>query len=97
LGGKVEIPTLVGPEEIEIPAGIQNAEVVTLRGRGLPNLRGSRKGDQHVQVFIEVPRKISKKQREILLALAETESVEITPQRKTFMDKLKETFKRASP
>ena len=97
LGGKLEIPTLAGPEEVEVPAGIQNGEVVTLRGRGLPNLRSARKGDQHVQVFIEVPRKITKKQREILTALAETDNVEITPQRKTFMDKLKETFKRASP
>ncbi|MCY2929579.1 MAG: molecular chaperone DnaJ [Planctomycetota bacterium] len=96
LGGKLEVPTLAGPEEIEVPAGIQNGEVVALRGRGLPNLRSARKGDQLVQVFIEVPRKITKKQREILSALAETDNVEISPQRKTFMDKLKDTFKRAS-
>jgi molecular chaperone DnaJ len=94
LGGKLEVPTLAGPEEIDLPAGIQNGQVVTLRARGLPHLRGGRRGDQHVQVFIEVPRKITKKQRELLTAFAETENLEVTPQRKGFLDKLKDYFKK---
>jgi len=92
LGGKVSVPTLAGPEEIDIPPGTQNGEVLTLKGRGLPNPGGSRKGSQHVQVFVEVPRKLSPEQRELLHTLAQTEEKDVTPQRKTFVEKLKDYF-----
>ena len=49
LGGKIEVPTLGGPEEIEVPPGAQNGDVITLKQRGLPSPRGRRKGDQLVQ------------------------------------------------
>jgi molecular chaperone DnaJ len=92
LGGKVSIPTLKGPEDINIPAGAQNGQVITLRKRGLPQLGGNRFGDQHVQLYIEVPKKLSKKQKELLDAYAETEKDNITPDRKSFLDTLKEYF-----
>jgi len=92
LGGKIDVPTLSGTEEIPIPSGTQNGDVITMKGRGLPSRRAGRKGNQHVQVFIEVPRKLSKEQTDLLRQYAETEDVDITPQRKSFLDKLKEYF-----
>jgi len=90
LGGELEVPTLAGPEEIHVPPGTQNGDVITLKKRGLPSRRVGRAGDQHVQVYIEVPKKLTARQRELLESLAETE--EITPERKGFFDKLKEYF-----
>ena len=92
LGGKMEVPTLGGTEEIEVPAGTQSGDVVRLKGLGLPSARTGRKGDQYIQLNIEVPRKLSKRQRELLEEYAQTEDIEVTPQRKTFLDKLKDCF-----
>ena len=92
LGGSVEVPTLAGPEQADVPPGTQNGDVITLKGRGLPSPGTSRTGDQHVVVFIEVPKKLSKKQKQLLAEFAETEDTHVTPQRKSFVAKLKETF-----
>ncbi len=92
LGGKAEVATLVGMEEIEIPPGTQNGDAVTLKKRGLPNQRTGQQGDEYVQVYIEVPAKLTKKQRELLAEYAKTEQANITPERKGFFDKLKEYF-----
>ena len=92
LGGKIEVPTLAGSHEINIPGGSQNGDVITLKNRGLPSLRSARRGDQHVQIFIEVPKKLTSRQTELLKEYAETEQVDVTPQRKGFLDKLKKYF-----
>ncbi len=92
LGAKVKVATLVGTEEIEIPPGSQNGDVITLKKRGLPNQRTRRLGDEHVQICIEVPRKLNKKQRELLHAFAQTEQTNLSPARKSFFEKLKEYF-----
>ncbi len=92
LGGVVEVPTLIGPENVDIPAGTQNGQVITMVKRGLPNSRTGRPGDEHVQVIIEVPKKLTTKQRELLEQLAETEAANVTPDRKSFFDKLKDYF-----
>ncbi len=72
LGTTVSVPTLSGSEEVEISAGTQPAEIVTLRGRGLPALRGRRSGDLRVVVNVVVPRRLSDEQRELLERLRET-------------------------
>jgi len=92
LGGKIQVPTLSGTDELAIPSGAQNGDVITMKGRGLPSRRTRRTGDQHVQVFIEVPRKLTKHQTELLRQYAKTEEVDVTPQRKGFLDKLKKYF-----
>jgi molecular chaperone DnaJ len=71
LGARVTVPTVEGPEGIEIKAGTQPGTEVRLRGRGVPHLRraGSR-GDLHVLVDVTVPTKLNKRQRELLEALA---------------------------
>ncbi len=92
MGGRTEVPTLGGMEDIEVLAGIQNGDVITLKNRGLPSSRGSRPGDQHVQIFIEVPRKLAKQQRKLLEQYAKTEQSNVTPERKRFLKKLKKYF-----
>jgi len=92
LGGRIEIPTLAGPEEIDIPAGIQTGDVVSLKHRGLPSSRNHRPGNQFVQIFVEVPRRLTKKQRELLEEYAKMEQAHISERRKSFFDKLRDYF-----
>jgi len=66
LGTRVEVPTLDGATEIELPAGVQPGYTVTLRGRGLPPLRRGPTGDLRVIVNVVIPRRLSEEQRELL-------------------------------
>ena len=66
LGDKVEIPTLRGRVEMNVPAGTQSGKVFRLRGQGLPHMEGRGRGDQLVRVFVEVPTKLSDHQRTLL-------------------------------
>jgi len=92
LGGKIKAPTLIGTEEIDVPPGTQHGDMLTLKGRGLPSGRTGRTGNLYVQVLLEVPKKLTARQRELLQAFAETEEQNVTPQRKGFLEKLKEYF-----
>ena len=89
LGADVEVPTLFGKSNLRVPPGTQHGEVLALKGLGLPSLRGGHVGQQLVQVLIEVPKKLSKKQEELLRAYAETEDQQVLPARKSFFEKLK--------
>jgi molecular chaperone DnaJ len=93
LGGQIDVPTLSGAEKMDVPAGTQHGEVFKLKGKGLPDIRTSRKGDQIVQILIEIPRKLTERQKELLREFSESEDASVLPQRKGFMDKLKEMFK----
>ncbi len=66
LGGTLEVPTLDGNASIELPAGTQPGEVLTLRGAGMPALRRGRQGDLRVVVNVVVPRRLSPEQRELM-------------------------------
>ncbi|MBI5046302.1 DnaJ domain-containing protein [Candidatus Micrarchaeota archaeon] len=66
LGGTVEVKTLFGKAELHIPAGTQSHTVFRLRGEGLPNVRRGGKGDQMVRVIVEIPKKLSKTQKQLL-------------------------------
>lgn len=92
LGATIEIPTLDGSEELKIPAGTEPGKVFRLRGRGMPDPHGRGKGDLHVQVTIDVPKKLSQRQEELLRELAEVEETEVSPRRKSFFQKVKEYF-----
>lgn len=93
LGARFDVPTLKGKETLEVPAGSQHGEVIKLKGMGLPDLRSGRKGDQLVQVLIEVPKKLTEKQKELLRQFAATEDEAAMPQKKGFMDKIKAAIK----
>lgn len=92
LGATVEVPTLNGPEELKIPKGTQAGEVFRLKRRGMPDLRGGPPGDLHVQVVIDVPKKLSAEQEKLLRELADLEHTEVSPHRKSFFEKLKDYF-----
>ncbi len=91
LGAKIEVPTLKGKEHVDVPSGTQHGDLVRMKGKGLPEMRSGRKGDQLVQVLIEVPRKLTKKQQELLRQLSEGED-ELLPNKKSFMERLKDYF-----
>ncbi|MBI4100593.1 DnaJ domain-containing protein [Candidatus Microgenomates bacterium] len=66
LGAVVSIPTIDGPLKLNIKAGTQPGSLVRLRGKGVPHLRSSGRGDQYVRILVEVPQKISREQKELL-------------------------------
>ena len=80
LGDEVEITTLDGPKSLRIPAGTQSGDVFTLKGLGVPYLRGSGRGDMLVRVQLVTPTRLSEEQRQILLKLAESMGTTVTPQ-----------------
>lgn len=92
LGTKLEVPTLDGPHELKVPAGTQSGEVFRVRGRGMPSPRGREVGDLLVQLNIEVPKQLSANQEKLLRELAEHEHVDVTPHRKSFVDKVRDFF-----
>jgi len=71
LGGKIEVPTIDGKAEIKISAGTESHTVFRLRGQGMPNLNSQRRGDQLVKVTVEVPKKLTEKQKELLKEFSE--------------------------
>jgi molecular chaperone DnaJ len=92
LGASLEVPTLAGPHELKVPAGTQSGDVFRVRGRGLPDPRGGSAGDLHVQTYIEVPKKLTPKQEALLRDLAEVEQHEVSPHRKSFVERIREYF-----
>ena len=93
LGGDIEVPTLSGRETLTIKGGTQPGEVIRLRGRGMPDPRGGgRIGDLLVEIQIEVPRKLSSEQEDLLRQLAELDHKSVMPSRKSFFEQVKEFF-----
>ena len=66
LGGTIEVPTIHSKAELKIPAGTQSGTVFKMKGKGIPYLHGSGTGDELVTVVVEVPKKLSKKQKDLL-------------------------------
>lgn len=92
LGADIEVPTLDGPDTLRIEPGTQGGDVFTLSGKGIVDPRGGRAGDLLVQVFVEVPKKLSEDQEKILRDLAELDHESVLPHRKSFLEKLKTFF-----
>ncbi len=72
LGTTVQVPSLDGELPVEIPAGTQPGEIITLRARGLPPLQRGRTGDLHVHVNVVIPRRLTRAQRDLLERLADS-------------------------
>lgn len=90
LGSKIVVPTLDGKVEFTIPAGTQNGDRFKLKGKGIQRLNYGGRGDQYVEVNIEVPKNLSKKQQELLKKFDEELSDSNYKKRKSFFEKLKD-------
>ncbi|MFO1096292.1 MAG: molecular chaperone DnaJ [Planctomycetaceae bacterium] len=90
LGTTLEVPLLRGSEQLEIPAGTQPGEVFRLRGKGMPDPRGGRAGDMHVEVQLAVPKKLNEEHEALLRKLAELEEADVNSHHKSWLEKLKE-------
>jgi molecular chaperone DnaJ len=93
LGCDIDIPWLDGtPVRHTLRPGIQSGEHARIAGRGMPNVRTGRKGDLVLQVLVETPRSLTKRQEELYRELAEIEHKNVSPQRKSFFDKVRDLF-----
>src|SRR5262249_48538307 len=92
LGADIEVPTLDGPLKHPLPRGTQTGEVIRIPDKGMPSIRGGRRGDLLVQVVVETPQKLTKRQEELFRELAEIDQKHVSPQRKSFMENLRDLF-----
>jgi molecular chaperone DnaJ len=93
LGGIIEIPTLEGKVgKLTIPAGTQPGAVLKVKGRGIPRRIAGGRGDQLVEVKIEIPTQLTPAQRELIAKLAEDLGEKVQPQQASFMEKLRSLF-----
>ena len=92
LGGEIDIPTLKGAVKYTVPEGTQNGTEFRLRGKGVPQVRSSFTGDLIVRVRVEVPTRLTDKQKELLRQFDESSTGKEYKDRKTFLDKMKGLF-----
>ena len=92
LGADIEVPTLEGKQRMRIPPGTQSGATFRLKGKGIADLRGYGRGDHVVHVVVETPRKLTKRQQELLEEFAKTSGQEVHPMSRGFLDKVKEMF-----
>jgi len=99
LGGELEVPTIDGNKtKVKIPEGTQSGRRFRLQARGMPVLRTKQMGDMYVQVMVETPQKLTKRQRELLSEFERLSSKETQPEAAGFFGKVKEFFgNRPSP
>lgn len=90
-GTVVEVPTLEGTEKVKILRGAKSGQTFTIRGKGVPHLNSYGRGDLIVQVEIEIPKKLTKRQEELLKEFEEIEQEK--SEKKSFLDRIKELAK----
>lgn len=91
LGSSFQVPTMDGPEVVDVPAGAQSGAEVRLRGRGMPRLRQIGNGDQIVRIVVDTPKRLSARARELLLDYADETGEEIY-ERETLLERIKHLF-----
>jgi molecular chaperone DnaJ len=91
LGGEFEVPTIDGAKtKVKVPEGTQSGRRFRLAGKGMPVLRSRQSGDMYVQVVVETPQQLTKKQRELLTEFERLSSSETQPESSGFLGKVKE-------
>ena len=92
LGGEIKVPTVYGDETLTVPKGTPSGKVFTLPGKGVKGVHGRGQGDQHVQVVVQVPRKMSEEEAELIRQLGELSDGQVADKEKPlwerWMDKL---------
>jgi molecular chaperone DnaJ len=93
LGGEFELPTIDGSDSrVKIPPGTQSGRRFRLSGKGMPVLRSKQSGDMYVQVMVETPQNLTKRQRELLMEFEQLSSHDTHPEATGFFGKVKEFF-----
>ena len=93
LGGTVQIPTLAGRAEIDLPEGTQSGKQFRLRGKGIKGIRSSYPGDLYAHMVVETPVRLTDKQKQLLRELeASLKDPKHSPQTKGWMDRVKDFF-----
>lgn len=90
LGDEVEIPVPGGKSTITIPAGTQSGQTFRIKGKGVPRLEGKGSGDLYIDVHVEVPVKLNKKQQMLLQEFAKASEEKNVPMAKRFVSKLQD-------
>jgi molecular chaperone DnaJ len=92
LGDEVDVPVLDGKARLVVPPGTQPGQRLMLRGKGMPHLRGRGRGHAVYEVVVEVPRKLSQRERELLEELREASKTSSGPLLASFLDRMKKLF-----
>jgi molecular chaperone DnaJ len=92
LGAELEVPTLGGRKNLSLPPGTQPGQEFVMRGEGIAVLGGHRRGNLVVRVSVEVPRKLSKRQREVLQEFQQLTEETPGPRQRGFFEKVREMF-----
>lgn len=92
LGTEIKVPTIDGEHLLKVPDGTQSGTTFRVRNKGVPVLNGHGKGDLFVEVRVQVPSKLNKRQRELLQEFDGMTQIENTPQRRTLLGKVKDIF-----
>ncbi|NLC76761.1 MAG: molecular chaperone DnaJ [Clostridia bacterium] len=93
LGDEIEVDTLDGKSKLRVPEGTQTGATFTLKGKGIPKLHGSGRGDQHVTVHVVVPTNLNDKQKQLLKEFGKTlGQSNFNVKDKSFFEKVKEAF-----
>ena len=89
LGTEVSVPTFDGDYSLKIPSGTQSGQQIPIRGKGVPVLRGRSRGDLIVHVEVQIPKKLSARQRELLEELAAITDIDEKHDKRSFFDRMK--------
>lgn len=96
LGAEVEVPTLKGKARLQIDPGVQSGKILRMRGRGIPQLNSTHRGDEMVRIHVWTPQHVTADERRIIESMRESESFEPKPHteagKKSFFSKVKDVF-----
>lgn len=92
LGGKVEVPTLKGNTVLKVPPGTQHEKTLRIKGLGIPSLKGGQTGDHVYTIKVQIPTKLTARQKELLVEFAKEGGMSMEPDGDGFFDKMKTFF-----
>ncbi len=98
LGGQIDVPTLDGTmTRVKVPEGTETAKQFRLKGKGMPVLRSKQQGDMYIQVDVETPKNLTKRQRELLEEFEKESHKDTSPESSGFFAKMKVFFSGSGP
>jgi molecular chaperone DnaJ len=89
LGDEIEVPTLTGKVKLKIPAGTQTGTFFRLKGKGVPRLRGSGHGDQHIKVVVVTPKNLTDEQKDLIREFATLSGEDTHGENESFFERMK--------